>query len=189
MVSFLQKRKELLHPKRGAALHLHYHHHMRTFFFSLLFISLLSANLSAQNQRQWYAYQAAKVSFWYPEAWVLEAEEGSVIIRHPQTALSMTFTLLPDTQLEGALAQWHADLSTQLTDARWSVAPDLVQLNNLLGVGGEIEGTLEGKAVKIGLFLLERPQGVLLLVGMGFQGALDEQRETLDRIVQSIQPL
>lgn len=162
---------------------------MRTFLSTLLFISLLSATLSAQIQRQWHVFQEAKVSFWHPANWTLQTAENSVIATHPKTALSLTFTLLPDTELEAALEQWQADLSAQVTDAHWSVAPDLVQLNDLLGVGGEIEGTLDDQPVKIGLFLLERPQGVLLLVGMGFQGALDKHREALDRIVQSIQPL
>lgn len=162
---------------------------MRTFLSTLLFISLLSATLSAQIQRQWHVFQEAKVSFWHPADWTLQAAENSVITTHPETALSLTFTLLPDTELEAALQQWQTDLAAQITDAHWSTAPDLVQLNDLLGVGGEIEGTMDDQPVKIGLFLLERPQGVLLLVGMGFQGALDEHREALDRIVQSIQPL
>lgn len=162
---------------------------MRTFFFSLLFISLLSANLSAQTQRQWHVFQKAKLSFWYPVDWMLETADNSVIATHPKTALSLTFTLLPDTELVAVLQQWQAGLSDQVTDAHWSMEPDLVQLNNLLGVGGEIEGTIGDDPVKIGVFLFERPQGVLLLVGMGFQGALDEHREVLDRIVHSIQPL
>lgn len=162
---------------------------MRTFFFSLLFISLLSANLSAQTQRQWHVFQEAKVSFWYPADWTLGTADNSVIATHPKTALSLTFTLLPDTELAAVLQQWQVDLSNQVTDAHWSMEPDLVQLNNLLGVGGEIEGTMDDAPVKIGVFLFERPQGVLLLVGMGFQGALDEYHEVLDRIVHSIQPL
>lgn len=162
---------------------------MRTFLFSLLFICLLCTTLSAQNQRQWYTYQAAKVSFWHPDAWLLESLEDQVSLQHPKQALSLTFTLLPDTDLLLALEQWQADLQTQVQGAHWSSEPDLVQLNDLMGVGGEIEGSIKGELVKIGLFLLERPNGVLLVVGMGYQGALDQHRETLDRILQSIQPL
>jgi len=162
---------------------------MRTFFFSLLLFSLLSANLVAQIKPQWHVYQPAKVSFWYPESWQLEEVEGSVSIRHPETALSLTWTLLPDAQLETALEQWLSDILTQVEEAHWSSAPDLLQLNGLQGVGGEIEGQMEGKAIKIGLFLFERPQGILLLVGMGFEGAMETHREALDRMVQSIQPL
>ncbi len=163
---------------------------MRTFFCSLaLFFLWGTSQTQAQVERQWFMHQAAKVGFWYPDNWQLETEEQVVRLQHSASGLSVTFTLLEDTQMEAALQELESIVAEQVHAPQWSSPPDLIELNGLLGVGAEVQGQLDGKPIQMGLFLIERPNQVLLVVGLGYETALKEHRASLDQILQSIKPL
>lgn len=163
---------------------------MRTFFFSLVLLLLLGYSPSqAQIERQWFIHQAAKISFWYPDTWQLEHKEQVVHLQHAASGLSVTFTLLEDTQMEEALQDLEQLVAEQVTDPTWSNVPNLIALNGITGVGAEVQGKLDGQPIQMGLFLLERPNQVLLVVGLGNQTALKKHQEHLNKILQSIKPL
>lgn len=163
---------------------------MRTFFCGLALLFLLgTSQASAQVDRQWFLHQAAKVGFWYPDNWQLEQLDQVVRLQHPPSGLSVTFTLLEDTQMEVALQDLERIVAEQVQQPTWSAAPDLVNLNGLVGVGAEVQGELDGKPIKMGLFLLERPNQVLLVVGLGYEATLQAHQDNLNRILQSIKPL
>lgn len=163
----------------------------RTFFcnLGLLFLLLGSSHVHAQVDRQWFIYQAAEVSFWYPDNWELEQQETTVRLQHTASGLSVTFTLLEDTQMEEAFQGLEQLVAEQVEEPTWSSDPALIDWNGIMGVGAEVEGKIEGQPIQMGLFLLERPQKVLLVIGLGDQAALQEHQESLDKILQSIQPI
>lgn len=164
---------------------------MRTFFcnLGLLFLLLGSSQLNAQVDRQWFIYQAAEVSFWYPDNWELEHQETTVRLQHTASGLSVTFTLLEHTQIEEALQDLEQLVAEQVNNPTWSSDPALIDWNGILGVGAEVQGTIEEQPIQMGLFLLERPQQVLLVIGLGDKNALQEHQESLDKILQSIKPI
>ncbi|MGH1335135.1 MAG: hypothetical protein ACRBFS_03340 [Aureispira sp.] len=163
---------------------------MRTFFCGLALLFLLgSSQLHAQVDPQWFLHQTAKVGFWYPDNWQLENQEEVVRLQHTTSGLSVTFTLLEDTQMEEALQGLERLVAEQVQNPTWSSAPELIDLNGIMGVGAEVQGNLDGQPIQMGLFLLERPHQVLLVVGLGDQKALKEHQESLDKILQSIKPI
>jgi hypothetical protein len=163
---------------------------MRTFFFCLVLLLLLGASQTqAQVEPQWFLYQPAEVGFWYPDNWQLEQQASVVRLQHAASGLSVTFTLLEDTQMETALQELEQIVAEQVQDPQWSSPPDLIELNGLLGVAAEVRGTLDERPIQMGVFLLERPGQVLLVVGLGYQTALQEHQESLNKILQSIKPL
>ena len=80
-------------------------------------------------------------------------------------------------------------VAEQVQAPTWCSAPDLIDLNGIMGVGAEVQGQVDGQPIQMGLFLLERPNQVLLVVGLGDQKALKEHQESLDKILQSIKPI
>lgn len=165
-------------------------YYMRTFFCSFVLCLVLGASpLHAQVDPQWFLYPTAEIGFWYPDNWTLEEQEQVVRVQHTASGLSVTFTVLEDTQMEEALQDLESLVTHQLQETAWSRSPDLIELNGIMGVGAELEGKIEGRAVQMGLFLLERSQQVVLVVGLGDATVLQEHRASLDKILQSIRPI
>ena len=136
---------------------------MRTFFCGLALLFLFGVSqLHAQVDQQWFLHQPAKVGFWYPDNWQLENQPPIVRLQHAASGLSVTFTLLEDTQMEEALQDLEQLVAEQVQAPTWSSAPDLIDLNGIMGVGAEVQGQVDGQPIQMGLFLLERPNHCLL---------------------------
>ena len=156
------------------------------FFFS--FIVLIN-NTEAQLKPNLYTYQAAQVQFWYPSEWDVKEEEKVATLQSFEGALSITFSIMQANQIEDALIELESIVQTQLTNPTITTDPEIVDLHGMAGVMTELEGTMEGNFVQLGVFIIDSPQNVLLVLGMGRKKALKKYNKELTKIINSIEPI
>ncbi|MBL4650336.1 MAG: hypothetical protein JKY03_11450 [Aureispira sp.] len=163
---------------------------MKTFLCIFLFSFILTnTGLQAQVKRNLYTYQAAQVEFWYPNEWQIEEEEKVATLQNRDGSLSITFSIMEADQIEEALIELEAIIQTQLTQPNITTDPEIVELNGMMGVVSELEGTINGSPVQLGVFIIDSPQNVLLVLGMGHELTLQKHNRILDKIIKSIKPI
>lgn len=163
---------------------------MRTFFYIFLFSFILTTvNLQAQTKRNSYTYQAAQVEFWYPNEWQIEETEKVATLQNSDGSLSITFSIMAADQIEEALIELETIIQTQLTEPNITTDPKIVELNGMMGVVSELEGSINGSPVQLGVFIIDSPQNVLLVIGMGHELTLQKNDKILDKIIKSIKPI
>lgn len=160
-------------------------------FFSIFFFSfiILINNTEAQLKPNLYTYQAAQVQFWYPSEWEVKEEEKVATLQSFEGALSITFSIMQANQIEDALIELESIVQTQLTNPTITTDPEIVDLHGMSGVMTELEGTMEGSFVQLGVFIIDSPQNVLLVLGMGRKKALKKYNKELTKIINSIEPI
>jgi hypothetical protein len=92
-------------------------------------------------------------------------------------------------QIEEALIELEAIIQTQLTQPNITTEPEIVELNGMMGVVSELEGRINGSPVQLGVFIIDSPQNVLLVLGMGHELTLQKHNRILDKIIKSIKPI
>jgi hypothetical protein len=163
---------------------------MRTFFCIFLFSFILTTvNLQAQTKRNLYTYQAAQVEFWYPSEWQIEEVEKVATLQNSDGSLSITFSIMAADQMEEALIELESIIQAQLTQPNITTDPKIIELNGMMGVVSEVEGSINGSPVQLGIFIIESPQNVLLVIGMGHELTLQKNNKILDKIIKSIKPI
>jgi len=163
---------------------------MKILFYILLGSFLLSWNAAqAQLKPNHYTYQAAQVQFWYPSEWEVSEAERVVTAQTIDGALSMTFSIMQADQIEEALMELESIIQTRVTLPQITAEPELVELKGMQGVMTEVEGTMEGKEVQLGVFIIDSPQNVLLVLGVGQKEALKKYNQDLNKVIQSIEPI
>lgn len=163
---------------------------MKTFFCIFLFSFIITnTGLQAQSKRNAYTYQAAQVEFWYPNEWQIEEVEKVATLQNSDGSLSITFSIMEADQIEEALIELEAIIQTQLTQPKITTEPEIVELNGMMGVVSELEGSINGSPVQLGVFIIDSPQNVLLVLGMGHELTLQKNNKILDKIIKSIKPI
>lgn len=163
---------------------------MKTFFCIFLFSFILTGtSLHAQIKRNLYTYQAAQVEFWYPNEWQIEEVEKVATLQNNGGSLSITFSIMEADQIEEALIELEAIIQTQLTNPSITTEPEIIELNGMMGVVSELEGNINGSPVQLGVFIIDSPQNVLLVLGMGHELTLQKHNKILDKIIKSIKPI
>ncbi|BDS15494.1 hypothetical protein [Aureispira anguillae] len=163
---------------------------MKTFFCIFLFnFILISTTVQAQAKRNLYTYQAAQVEFWYPNEWQVEEAERVTVLQNIDQSLSITFSIMEAEKIEEALIELESIMQTQLTNPTITTEPEIIELNGMMGVVAELNGTLDGNLVQLGVFIIDSPQNVLLVLGMGHKKALQQYNKALDKIIKSIKPI
>ena len=163
---------------------------MKTFFCIFLFSFILTGtSLQAQIKRNLYTYQAAQVEFWYPNEWQIEEIEKVATLQNGDGSLSITFSIMEADQIEEALIELEAIIQTQLVQPNITTDPEIVELNGMMGVVSELEGSINGSPVQLGVFIIDSPQNVLLVLGMGHELTLQKHNKILDKIIKSIKPI
>lgn len=162
---------------------------MRIFFFVFLFSFITSFYCQAQQKNNTYTYQAAQIEFWYPNNWEISEEEKVITLQTMEGALSMTFSIMQANDLEKALIELESVVHTQLSNPTITTEPQIVKLNQLDGVMMEISGTMNGKTVRFGVFIIDSPQNILLVLGIGQEKVLNKYNKELNKIIQSIKAI
>lgn len=146
-------------------------------------------NAQAQLKPNLYTYQAAQVQFWYPSEWELNEAERVVTLQSIEGALSMTFSIMQADQIEEALMELEGIIQTRVTLPKITTEPELVELKGMQGVMTEVEGAMNGEEVQLGVFIIDSPQNVLLVLGVGQKEALKKYNKDLYKVIKSIQPI
>lgn len=163
---------------------------MKLFFCIFLFnLLLISTTSQGQTQRNRYTYQAAQVEFWYPNEWQIEEEEKVATLQNLEGSLSITFSIMEANQIEEALIELESIMQMQLTNPSMTMEPEVVNLNGMMGVVTELTGTMKGTPIQLGVFIIDSPQNVLLVLGMGDKITLKKYNKALDKIIKSIKPI
>jgi len=163
---------------------------MKTIFYVFLFsFILMSTSTQAQLKRNLYTYQAAQVQFWYPNEWQIDEVEKVATVQSLEGSLSITFSIMEANQIEEALAELESIMLTQLTNPVITTEPELVELQGMDGVMTELKGTMNGTTVQLGVFIIDSPQNVLLVLGIGHEDALKKYNKELNKIIKSIKPI
>lgn len=123
---------------------------MKTFFciFFLNFI-LMSTAVHGQAKRNLYTYQAAQIEFWYPNKWQIIEEEKVATLQNIDGSLSMTFSIMEADKMEEALIDLESIMQTQLTNPMITTDPEIIALNEMMGVVSELKGTMHGSLVQL----------------------------------------
>ncbi len=158
------------------------------YFFLFSFIAV-ATHTQAQLKRNTYTYQAAQVQFWYPNEWKMEEDEKVATLQSLEGALSITFSIMEADRIEEALVELESIMLTKLTNPSMTTDPKVVQLHGMEGVMTELKGTMNGTSVQLGVFIIDSPQNVLLVLGMGQAEALKKYNEELNKIIKSIKPI
>ena len=80
-------------------------------------------------------------------------------------------------------------MNEQLSDPSIIETPEIIEINGMQGVALGMQGFMKGMQVQVGLFLIERPQKVLLVLGIGEKTTLTQYEDELNKIIKSIKPL
>jgi predicted Zn-dependent protease len=163
---------------------------MKAFFYFFLFNFMLLTTFSqAQLKRSTYIYQAGQVQFWYPESWQIDEVEKVATLQNSEGELSISFSILPAEGIEEALNDLESIVLTQLNDPKTTSEPEIIEMNGMQGVVTELEGTMKGIAVQLGVFIIDGPENVLLVLGMGHKRSLSTYKKELNKIIKSIKPI
>lgn len=92
-------------------------------------------------------------------------------------------------QIEEALIELESIMQMQLTNPSMTMEPEVVNLNGMMGVVTELTGTMKGTPIQLGVFIIDSPQNVLLVLGMGDKITLKKYNKALDKIIKSIKPI
>lgn len=162
---------------------------MRIIFFVSLFIFMISFFCAAQSKNNSYIYQAAQVEFWHPTKWEISEEDKVVTLQTMEGALSITFSIMKADDLENALIELETLVQTQLNEPTMTAEPEIIRFNQLEGVMMEMSGTMNGEIVRLGIFVIDSPQNVLLILGLGQEKVLNKYSKELNKIIQSIKAI
>lgn len=157
--------------------------------FVIFFLSFMLMNPTQAQKANLFAYKAAQVEFWYPNEWQIDEVDKVVTIQTMEGALSMTFSIMQSNAIEEALIELESVVQTQLTNPVITTEPEIVEFNNMTGVMMELTGTINGKLVKLGVFIIDSPQNVLLILGIGEEKILNKYNKELNKIIKSIKAI
>jgi hypothetical protein len=103
--------------------------------------------------------------------------------------ISVSLRTLKTTKIEEALMELESLIRDQISDPEITSDPKIIEINGMQGVVMDMQGYLKGMRVQVGIFLIERPPHVLMLLGMGKKTALQQYEKELNSIINSIKPL
>ena len=163
---------------------------MPIFIYILLFGMLCSPlQMTGQLQANSYVYQPAKVHIQLIEGWQVEENDQVSIVQHEGGELSLSLSVLDAEKIEEALMDLESIMNEQLSDPSIIETPEIIEINGMQGVALGMQGFMKGMQVQVGLFLIERPQKVLLVLGIGEKTTLTQYEDELNKIIKSIKPL
>lgn len=162
---------------------------MKRFLYFLLLFLFIHSPLSAQLKPNTYTYQAAQVQFWYPSEWKIDEAEKLVTVQSPDDALNINFSIMQASEMEAAMVELESIVQTQLANPSFTTEPEIIQLNGMEGVMAELSGTIDGANIRMGVFIIDSPQNVLLILGMGKEIAMNKYNKELQKIIQSIKAI
>ncbi|MCH2021941.1 MAG: hypothetical protein MK207_05620 [Saprospiraceae bacterium] len=159
------------------------------FYFFLLNFMLMTTFSQAQLKRSTYIYQAGQVQFWYPENWEIDEVEQVATLQNIEGDLSISFSVISTEGIEKALSDLESIVLTQLNDPVTTSEPEIIEMNGMQGVVSEMEGTMNNISVQLGVFIIDGPLNVILVLGMGHKRSLSTYKKELNKIIKSIKPI
>jgi predicted Zn-dependent protease len=163
---------------------------MRTFIYLLLLLVLCTTlDIQAQRKPNSYVHQSAQVHLKYPDGWYIDKHEKMVTLQQLGGEISVSLRTLKTTKIEEALMELESLIRDQISDPEITSDPKIIEINGMQGVVMDMQGYLKGMRVQVGIFLIERPPHVLMLLGMGKKTALQQYEKELNSIINSIKPL
>jgi hypothetical protein len=163
---------------------------MKTFFSVFLFSFIcLSFSTQAQLKRNSYIYQAAQVQLSYPEGWQMDEVDKVATLQNMEGDLSVSFSVMQASKMEEALMELETVMKTQLSNPEIISEPKIIEMNGMEGVVMEMQGMMKGMQVQLGVFIIDSPHNVLMVLGMGEKKSLTAYNKELDKIIKSIKPI
>ena len=150
---------------------------------------LMTTFSQAQLKRSTYIYQAGQVQFWYPENWEIDEVEQVATLQNIEGDLSISFSVISTEGIEKALSDLESIVLTQLNDPVTTSEPEIIEMNGMPGVVSEMEGTMNNISVQLGVFIIDGPLNVILVLGMGHKRSLSTYKKELNKIIKSIKPI
>ena len=150
---------------------------------------LMTTFSQAQLKRSTYIYQAGQVQFWYPENWEIDEVEQVATLQNIEGDLSISFSVISTEGIEKALSDLESIVLTQLNDPVTTSEPEIIEMNGMQGVVSEMEGTMNNISVQLGVFIIDGPLNVILVLGMGHKRSLSTYKKELNKIIKSIKPI
>ena len=150
---------------------------------------LLTTFSQAQLKRNTYIYQAGQVQFWHPEGWEIDEIEQVATLQNNEGDLSISFSVISAEGIEEALNDLESIVLTQLNDPVTTSEPEIIEMNGMQGVVIEMQGTMNNISVQLGIFIIDCPENVLLVLGMGHKRSLNTYKKELNKIIKSIKPI
>lgn len=147
---------------------------------------IMQPDCRAQLKSNQYIYQKASVQFWYPDNWIIESSEDALMLKNEGDDLSLTFSVMEADKIQEALMELELLLKEQMSEATVLGEPQVLEFNNLRALSMDLEGYMNELKVKVGIFLVDCDTQVLLVMGVGYQQALDRQHKALYKIINSI---
>ena len=142
-----------------------------------------------QLQANSYVYQPARVYIQLMKGWQVEENDQVSIVQHEGGELSLSLSVLEAEKIEEALMDLESIMNEQLSNPSIIETPEIIEINGMQGVALGMQGFMKGMQVQVGLFLIERPQKVLLVLGIGEKTTLTQYEDELNKIIKSIKPL
>ena len=150
---------------------------------------LMTTFSQAQLKRSTYIYQAGQVQFWYPENWEIDEVEQVATLQNIEGDLSISFSVISTEGIEKALSDLESIVLTQLNDPVTTSEPEIIEMNGMQAVVSEMEGTMNNISVQLGVFIIDGPLNVILVLGMGHKRSLSTYKKELNKIIKSIKPI
>lgn len=149
----------------------------------------MSVPSMGQLESNFHIYQAAQISFWYPDQWQVNEAEQISMIQSPDESFSLTFSRLEAQDLEAGLLELESVLQQQLTQIQAIGDPTIIELNDFLGVSTELTAQLDNTPVRVRVLLVDGLPQVLLVLGMGSSRSYESYQADLDQIISSIKAI
>jgi len=149
-----------------------------------LFVFSLAGSAAFAEER---VHEEAKVKLWIPDNWKAEDGDDMLVITDPKEECMMMFMMLDVGSLEKAVDQLAEELSKVVKDLEAEGEAEETKVNGLDVVQLSAKGTVEGKAVDLGIMVILTPTGKAMLVfGMAETAKFQKHSKTIAKVMKSI---
>jgi hypothetical protein len=170
-----------LHSKQGDD--------MKRIHFLTLCVILLYVSFSLIYAEE-MVNETARISIWYPDNWTVESDEDNVMIADPDEEVIFVYMLVESDEVEDALAALDKELLSVVSDVKNVGEVEEDMLNGMNCLFMEAQGSIDKVGVDIGIFMVVTPaKKILIVMGIVQTAAYEKHEETIDKIIQGIQPL
>jgi len=139
---------------------------------------------------EWYPHEAAGVSLYFPDHWLVEVSDDSMLAATtPDETVGVVVRVFEVADLEAALGALESELMSVVADFQPSGYYEDT-LNGMPMVAGEGTGVIEGYPAEVALLVVLTPADKALMVfGAGQQEFVAQYQADLDTIFANISPL